>query len=129
MSNIKHIVRLASGKEVPWDEFMTWGAKKQSANLKPTRTGCSLSSESRKKISKALVGRTTTRKGVPLTNEHKEAVSKAKTKKLVTPHGIFDGRKGYAVYLAGILGLSVATAKDRYRDAKRLNPAEYYYLE
>ena len=82
------MVKLANGREVTLDEFLTWSTYKQQGNLKPARTGMKISEETRAKMSatKLKTKRDPWNKGLKMTEEYKNKL-KALGKSTGRPKG------------------------------------------
>lgn len=147
---MSEIIPLANGKTVTLDEFLTWSAVKQAANMREF----TITDERRAEISAQFKGRVAPNKGKPLsletkaklsaakkgrkkTDEHKKALGAAKKGKprseetraklsatnstpLMTPIGLFPSCKAAATAYR----VAIATL----RKWRKVRPTEFFYV-
>jgi len=140
---MSNMIKLANGREVTLDEFLTWSYQKQHGNLNPSKfsdetrakmsasqKGRTLTAETRVKLSAAMKGRTQSaehraklgaaRKGRTHSAEARAKLGAAHVKPVMTPNGLYPSLKA-------VREASGVTAPTIRRWMKKW-PEHYYYV-
>ena len=120
MNTTSHMVTLANGKQVPWDEFSTWSIFKQNGSIKPTfgSTPQPWTKARSQKASKLHIESFKT--GRKLTRNF--GSSNPSSKAVMTPCGEFPSRKAAALHYW-------VSPKKMYEWIKSTEYVDFYYIE
>ena len=110
------MIKLANGREVTLDEFLTWSVFKQIGNIKPSHTK-KHTAEARAKISANRRGGMSNRKH---SVETRAKMSATREKAVMTPNGLFPSRRAVA-QAAGVSASNITHWMKKW-------PEHYYYV-
>lgn len=116
MNTTSHMVSLANGKQVPWNEFSNWTSKKQNNAMNPPAKGNRMSLEKCIEISKNQ--RSFYSNGDP--RPRRTGKANMSSKSVMTPNGEFESINAVASHYA-------VSREEVCKWIKKTKPTEFYF--